>query len=99
MQAKIVSINENSNFQDPQIDVVIHYFDERFPADHHFPDGGARQFIFTLPHEKFSSVSEIDLKEMVRAQGVEFENVLTRETEKIEKAQELKTLEGLEITI
>ena len=98
MQAKIVSINENNNFQDPQIDVIVHYIDDRFPNDDRLSPG-TRQFIFTLPHEKYSTLTKTELSEMIRAQGIEFDKVLAREVEKIEKAQELKPLEGLEITI
>lgn len=100
MKAKIVSVTKNSNdFQNPQIDVVVHYVDKDFPADHQFPEGGKRQFVWTLPPEKYETMTQSEFEDMVKAQGKEFNKILKQGKEAKTKETELKSLEGTEIAI
>lgn len=67
MQAKILSVTKNSSdFQFPQIDIQVEYTDKNF----------IRLYIFTLPYEKFASLDENGLEDMVRVQGKNFKEVL-----------------------
>lgn len=100
MKAEIISVTKSeADFQNPQIDVVVHYIDEGFPTDHQFPEGGKRQFIWTLPPEKYESLTKAEFEGMVTAQGKEFSKVLEMGKVMQAKESELKVLEGTEITI
>ena len=93
MKATIQNIIKNNNdFQFPQIDVEVLYEDVRFPE-------GERRFIFTLPPEKYSEMTEGELSDMVKEQGKAFDKVLTDNETMVTKEQSLQTLVGTQITI
>lgn len=98
MKAKIVSINKNSDFQHPQIDVVVHYIDKDFPADNQFPEGGKRQFIFHIVPES-ADTTQADIESIIKSQGKEFNKILKEGKELKTKENELKSLENTEISI
>lgn len=100
MKAKIISVAKNeADFQFPQIDVVVHYIDKEFPIDHQFPEGGKRQFVWTLPPEKYESLTQAELENMIRSQGKEFNRILKQGKDGKTKETELKVLVGTEVTI
>lgn len=100
MKAKIVSVTKNvSDFQHPQMDIVVHYIDKDFPTDHQFPEGGKRQFVWTLPPDKYKAMTQTEFEDMVKAQGKEFNKILKQGKDAETKETELKSLEGTEIAI
>ena len=100
MKATIIDVQKNSSdFQHTQIDVIVEYEHEGFPADHHYKQGGKRQFIFTLPHEKFETLDEVELEKMVVAQGQEFVAQLAKVEVMATKESDLKTFIGREFNI
>jgi hypothetical protein len=100
MKAIIQKIEKgNGDFQSPQINVEVIYQDERFPANHHFPEGGERKFIFTFPPEAYSGMTEEDLDRKIKAQGEAFIEILKKGEDMLKAETLLKVLEGNEIEI
>lgn len=100
MKAKIVSITKNLNdWQNPQIDLVVELTDKDLPADHQYPQGGKRQLLCTMPYEKYDGMTEGDLREYIRAEAKNVDDMLKKAKRTKDKEGELKSFEGIEITV